>query len=120
MSAAKFGIPHIASLMRTTFEAPDALEQPLPAQDLVAAGDHAVEIIGGVEDRRVAVGDLGVERQELDGYFLCRDRGVNALQQFDRALDPHAPMTEQPAFDAHNVRAVVRDTVKGVTRSRTM
>ena len=79
-----------------------------------------MEVVGRVEDRRVAVGHLRVERQEFSGYLVLGDRRVDALQQLDRPLDPHAPMTEQPAFDAHNVRAVVRDTVKGVTRSRTM
>src|SRR5262249_29180318 len=34
-------------------EAPDAIEQALAAQDLVAAGDDAVEVVGGVEDRSV-------------------------------------------------------------------
>jgi hypothetical protein len=45
---------------------------------------------------------------------------VNALEEFDRALDPHAPMAEQPAFDAHVCSRPFATTVKGVTRSRTM
>ena len=101
-------------------EAPDAFEQPLPAQDLVAAGDHAVEIVGGVEDRRVAVGGLRVQRQQVGRYFLLGNRGVNALEELDRALDPHAPMAEQPPLMRKVRSRPLAITVKGVTRSRTM
>ena len=45
-------------------EAPQPLHQPLPPQDFMAAGDAAVEIIGDVEERAVAVGDAGIERQQ--------------------------------------------------------
>src|SRR5690242_18236394 len=75
-------------------ETPDTFEQSLPAQDLVAAGDHAVETVGRVEDCRVAVGDLRIERHKLGGNFVGGNRSVNALQEFDRALDPYAPMAE--------------------------
>src|SRR5215831_19864369 len=60
-------------------KAPDTFEQSLPAQDLVAAGDHAVEAVGRIEDRRVAVSDLRVERQKLGGNLVRRNGGVNAL-----------------------------------------
>src|SRR5205814_6273023 len=73
-------------------ETPDAFEQSLPAQDLVAAGDHALETVGRVEDRRVAVGDLRVERHKLGVNLVGGNGSVNVLQQFDRALDPYAPM----------------------------
>ena len=46
-------------------EAPDAFEQALPAQHLVAAGDAAVEVVGDVEEGAVAVGDAAVEREQL-------------------------------------------------------
>src|SRR6185295_10270067 len=46
-------------------EAPDAVEQALAAEDFVAAGDYAVEVVGGVEDRGVAVGDLRLQREEV-------------------------------------------------------
>src|SRR5215510_2288682 len=77
-------------------EAPDAFQQALAAQDFVTASDHPMEVVGGVEDRRVAVGHLGVERQEFSGYLVLGDRRVDALQELDRPLDPHAPMAEQP------------------------
>src|SRR5262249_6436442 len=51
-------------------ETPDAFQQALAAQDFVAAGDHPMEVVGGVEDRRVAVGHLGIERQEFSGYLV--------------------------------------------------
>src|SRR5262245_52831245 len=39
-------------------QAPGALQQPLPAQDLVDPGDAAGEAVRGVEDGRVGVGQL--------------------------------------------------------------
>ncbi len=46
-------------------EAPDTLEQSLPPQNFMTAGDAAVKIVGDVEERAVAVGDAGIERQEI-------------------------------------------------------
>ncbi len=89
-------------------EAPDAREKPLPAQDLVAAGDDAVEVIRDVEDRRVAVGDLRVERQEIGRHVVGGVGGLDTLEQRDRLLDPHAPMSEQAALDAQHRLAAVR------------
>src|SRR5215469_13196718 len=60
-------------------ETPDAFEQSLAAQDFVATGDHAVEVVGRVEDRRVAVGHLRVERQEFSRYLVLGDRRMDAL-----------------------------------------
>src|SRR5947209_17823727 len=97
-----------ASQRLARVETPNALEQSLPPQDFVAAGDHAMEIVGRVEDRRVAVGHLSLERQEFSGYLVLGDRRVDALQQLDRPLDPHAPMAEQPALDAHGALAAIR------------
>src|SRR5215831_20838818 len=87
-----------ASQRLARVEAPDAFEQPLAAQDFVATRDHAVEVVGRVEDRGVAIGHLRVERQEFSGYLVLGDRRVDALQQLDRPLDPYAPMAEQPAL----------------------
>src|SRR5438093_5804764 len=49
-------------------EAMDRGHQPLPAQDFVAAGDAAGEVVGYVDDHTVAVGD-----QAVDGEDLGRD-----------------------------------------------
>jgi hypothetical protein len=43
-------------------EAPDTLQKSLAPQHFVAAGDAAMEIVGNIEERAVAVGDAGVER----------------------------------------------------------
>ena len=67
-----------------------------------------MEVVGRVEDRRVAVGHRGVERQEFSGYLVLGDRRVDARQKLDRPLDPHAPMAEQPALDAHGALAAIR------------
>ena len=39
-------------------EAPDALQQALAAEDFVDAGNAAAEIVGGVEDCGIHIGDL--------------------------------------------------------------
>ena len=57
-------------------ETPDALHQSLPPQDLVAAGDAAVEIVGDVEEGAVAVGDPGIERQQIGGHGVLAARGL--------------------------------------------
>jgi hypothetical protein len=49
-------------------EAPDSFQQSLPAQDLMAARDDALEVIGDVEDRRIAIGDLGIQRKEIGAH----------------------------------------------------
>ncbi len=42
------------------------------------------------------------------GTAIGRDGGVDALQQFDRALDPDAPVPEQAALDPHGVHRALR------------
>jgi hypothetical protein len=41
-------------------ETPDALQQPLPSEDLVAARDAAMKIIGDVEESAVAIRDTAI------------------------------------------------------------
>src|SRR5262249_56466789 len=76
-------------------EAPDAFEQSLPAQDFVAARDHAMKAVGRVEDRGVAVGHLRVERQEFSGYLVLGDRRVDAIHKLDRTLAPFPQYSPQ-------------------------
>ena len=88
-------------------EAPDAFEQALAAQHLVAAGDAAVKIVRHVEKSTVAVGYLGVEREQFGADRAGRDRRLDAREQFHRGFGPHAPVAEQPALDAqHDFLAV--------------
>ena len=76
-------------------------QQALAAQDFMAAGDDAVKIIRDIEDRRIAVRHLRVEREKVGRYGIgCRGNKC-LLEQFDGAFDPDAPMSEQPALDAH-------------------
>ena len=51
-------------------EAPDALHQALPPQHFVAAGDAAVKIVGDVEEGAVAIGDAGIEREQVGRYAV--------------------------------------------------
>ena len=101
-------------------KAPDPFEQALAAQDLVAAGDDAVEIVGDVEDRRVAIGDLGIEREQVGQDRASLDRRVDAHEQLDGAPHPHAPVAEQAALIRTVCGVPSTAPVNGVTRSRTM
>src|SRR3546814_4737690 len=62
-------------------EAPDAGQQALTVQDLVAAGDAAVEVVGDIEEGGVAVGDPGVQPEQLGRDRAGRDRGMDAVEQ---------------------------------------
>src|SRR5439155_21050322 len=91
------GLPFAQPLPR--IEAPDALQQPLPAQDLVATGDAAVEVVRDIEQRAVAIRDLRIERQKLWRHIARLDPGMNALEQLHGRARPYAPVTEQAAPD---------------------
>src|SRR3977135_566231 len=78
-------------------ETPDALHQPLPPQDLVTAGDTAVKIIGDVEEGAVAVGDAGIEREQVRGHCVLVARGLADFELLDRGGSPDRPVPEQAA-----------------------
>src|SRR3954454_9507404 len=61
-------------------EAPPALEQALPAEHLVAAGDHAVERVRDIEEGGVAVGYGAVEREQVRGHGVQTAGGATALE----------------------------------------
>ena len=60
-------------------QAPDAFEQALAAQHLVAAGDAAMEIVGDVEEGRVAIRHPRVERQQSPGVRVPPSAASSAL-----------------------------------------
>src|SRR3954447_25015997 len=80
-------------------EAPDAFQQSLAPQHLVTAGDAAMEIVGDVEKRAVAVGDTGIERQQVVWNRTPALRGAAQLELFDRARGPHRPVSKEAATD---------------------
>src|SRR3979411_108348 len=80
-------------------EAPDSLHQPLPPQDLVTTRDAAVEIIGDIEERAVAVGDAGIERQQVGRYCCLSPRRAAHFELLDRACGPHRPVAKQAATE---------------------
>src|SRR5689334_778420 len=88
-------------------EAPQAFHQALAAQDLVAAGDAAVKIVGDVEEGAVAVGDAGIEREQVRGHAVLVPRRLAALELLDGARGPDRPMAEQAALEV----GAGRDTV---------
>ena len=74
-----------------------SLHQALPPQDLVAAGDATVKIVGDVEERAVAIGDAGIERQQIRRHAVLAARGPAHFELLDRGLSPYRPVPEQPA-----------------------
>ena len=88
-------------------EAPGAPQQPLAAQDLVAAGDAAGEVVGDVEEGAVAVGDARIQGQQLVVHLSCRHGGADPLEHEYRPLGPDAPVAEQSAADPHGDRLAV-------------
>ncbi len=67
-----FHLPAAERLM--LIETPQTLQQALATEDLMQAGDAAVEGVGGVEEGGVAVGDFDAEAKEF-----ARGFGVAAL-----------------------------------------
>src|SRR5688572_8965211 len=80
-------------------EAPEPLHQSLPPQDFMAAGDAAVKIVGDVEERAVAIGDAGVERQEIGRHAVLAARRLAHLELLDGARGPYRPVPEQAALE---------------------
>ena len=70
-------------------ETPDSLHEPLAAQDFMTAGDAALKIVGDVEECTVAVGDPGIERQQIGRYRRLVAGGAAHLELFDRACSPY-------------------------------
>src|SRR5947207_14835668 len=80
-------------------EAPQPLHQSLPPQDFMATGDAAVEIVGDIEERAVAIGDAGVERQEIGRHAVLAARRLAHFELLDGARGPDRPVPEQAALE---------------------
>jgi hypothetical protein len=80
-------------------KAPDPGEQALTPEHLVAAGDAAFEIIHHVKEGRIAVGDTRIETKEIEIDRSGLDSAMDAVEEIDCCLHPHAPVAEQPALD---------------------
>src|SRR5438105_665757 len=63
----------------------------------MTAGDAALKIVGDVEECTIAVGDPGIERQQIGRYRRLVAGGAAHLELFDRACGPYRPMAEQAA-----------------------
>ncbi len=105
---------HAVQLFRLTgahdfigVQAPGALQQALPAQHLVTAGDAAGEIVRHVKQCPVGIGDLAVQLQQRGIDAAGRGRVVGAGQVVHRRLYPGAPMTQQAALEAEHHRLIV-------------
>src|SRR5262245_21302208 len=81
-------------------EAPGSLEQSLASQLFVDAGDTAVEVVRGIEDRAVAVGELYAIAEPTPLIERpCLPLTVQPLQQLHAPARPHRPLPEQTADD---------------------
>src|SRR2546423_11282795 len=78
-------------------ETPYTLHQPLPPQDLVTAGEATMEIIGDVEKGAVAIGNAGIERQQVRRHRVLVARSLAGFELLDRGRGPDRPVSEQPA-----------------------
>src|SRR3954454_20708512 len=80
-------------------ETPQPLHQSLPPQDFMTTGDAAVKIVGDIEERAVAVGDAGIERQQVRRQAVLAARSLAHLELPYRARGPHRPVPEQAALE---------------------
>src|SRR5262249_10580663 len=57
------------------------------------------EIVGDIEEGAVAVGDTGIEREQVRRHARLVARGLAGLELQNRALRPYRPVAEQAATD---------------------
>jgi hypothetical protein len=71
-------------------QTPGAFQQSLSAEHFVQARDAAGKLVGRVEERRIAVGDLNASTQEaFRNTTSAAGRGLTLIQQVDCATCPH-------------------------------
>src|SRR4051794_17746613 len=63
----------------------------------MATRDAAVKIVGDVEERAIAIGDAGIERQQVRWHGVLAARSLAHLELLDRARSPYRPVAEQAA-----------------------
>ena len=59
----------------------------------------AGEPVGGVEHRRVGVGERGTVREQSGTVLAGRSRVLDRREQRDGPARPHRPLAKQPAVD---------------------
>jgi hypothetical protein len=55
------------------------------------AGDAAAKVIGGIEERSIAVRDFNAQSQQISGDWFA----VTTLEEFNGATSPDGPVSEQ-------------------------
>jgi hypothetical protein len=80
-------------------EAPNAFQQPLAAQNLVATGDDSAVAVRHVEHGGVHLRHLRVQRQQFGRDRRAGD-GAAPRVQLHRGARPDRPMAEQAPDDA--------------------
>src|SRR2546430_10970445 len=80
----------------------------------MAACDAAVKIVGDIEERAVAIGDAGIERQQVGRHGVLAARSLAHLELPDRARGPYRPVSEPAALAPGAGGAAVVAQVEGV------
>src|SRR5437879_13120220 len=94
-------------------EAHRALHQALPAQHLVDTRNATSEPIGRVEDRRVAIGNLHGQREQVSRNVLLIPHPLACHQKLDGLFGPASPVTEKTADDVQTLLAGSHRNAKG-------
>ena len=81
----------------------------------MAAGDTAGKVVFDVEDGAVAVGDFGIQRQQVVVDRAAVDGRMDAGELFDGAMGPHRPVPQEPAADAHPDLGTVAQATPRIT-----
>src|SRR5439155_26346889 len=90
-------------------ETPASFQQALAAQDLVDACDTAAEMVGGVEECRVRVGNFVGEDYPVmpDAMVPLRTYG---FEYVNHPPGPHSPVSQQSACELH-VEQIEQDMI---------
>src|SRR5688572_4596704 len=96
-------------------EAPRAFEQALATEHFVDAGNAAGEIVGGVEDHGVRVGQFDVEPKHFRWNRGVGQGELSTLRvKLDRTARPDSPLSEQAANNAPlDMPAIGRESKRG-------
>ena len=78
-------------------QAPDALHEALPPQDLMDAGDAALEVMGRIEESAVGVGDLSRQGQPPGVQLVALDRFFQFGKELHHCAGPAGPVAQKSA-----------------------
>src|SRR5215831_15857858 len=102
---------HARDLLRLTgrerlvrIETPDPVEQSLPAQHFVNAGNAPGEVVRDVEHGPIRVGECSAMREQRRLELARHARALDGFEHRDCGPCPHRKLSEQSAVDPANDR----------------